>query len=34
MTTENLLEQIANGDVAVLTKRCLVNPGLVKERAR
>lgn len=34
MTNEELLEQIANGDEAALTKLCLVNTGLVKERAR
>lgn len=28
------MEQIANGDEAALTKLCLVNTGLVKERAR
>lgn len=34
MTNEELLERIANGDEAALTKLCLVNTGLVKERAR
>ena len=34
MTNEELLERIANGDEAALTKPCLVNTGLVKERAR
>lgn len=34
MTNEELLERIANGDEAALTKLCLVNIGLVKERAR
>ena len=34
MTNEELLEQIANGDEAALTKLCLMNTGLVKDRAR
>ena len=34
MTNEELLERIVNGDEAALTKLCLVNTGLVKERAR
>ena len=34
MTNEELLEQIANGDEAALTTLCLMNTGLVKERAR
>lgn len=34
MTNEELLEQIANGDEAALAKLCLMNTGLVKERAR
>ena len=34
MTNEELLERIANGDEAALTKLCLVNTGLVKDRAR
>ena len=34
MTNEELLERIANGDEATLTKLCLVSIGLVKERAR
>ena len=33
MTNEELLERIANGDEAALTKLCLVNTGLVKDRA-
>lgn len=33
MTNEELLEQIANGEEAALTKLCLVNTGLVKDRA-
>lgn len=34
MTNEELLVQISNGDEAALTKLCLMNTGLVKERAR
>ena len=34
MTNEELLERIANGEEAALTKLCLVNTGLVKDRAR
>ena len=34
MTNEELLERIANGDEAALTKLCLMNTGLVKDRAR
>lgn len=34
MTNEELLEQIANGDEAALTKLCLMNTGLVRDRAR
>lgn len=34
MTNEELLERIADGDEAALTKLCLMNTGLVKERAR
>ena len=34
MTNEELLERIANGDEAALTKLCLANTGLVKDRAR
>ena len=33
MTNEELLEWIANGDEAALTKLCLANTGLVKNRA-
>ena len=33
MTNEELLEQIANGDEAALTKLCLINTGIVKNRA-
>ena len=33
MTNEELLEWIANGEEAALTKLCLVNTGLVKDRA-
>lgn len=33
MTNEELLGRIANGDEAALTKLCLVNTGLVKDRA-
>ena len=33
MTNEELLERITNGDEAALTKLCLVNTGLVKDRA-
>ena len=33
MTNEELLEQISNGDDAALTKLCLMNTGLVKNRA-
>ena len=33
MTNEELLERIANGEEAALTKLCLVNTGLVKDRA-
>ena len=34
MTNEELLERIANGDDAALVKLCLMNTGLVKDRAR
>jgi len=34
MTNEELLERIASGDEAALTKLCLRNTGLIKERAR
>lgn len=34
MTNEELFERITNGDEAALTKLCLRNTGLVKERAR
>ena len=34
MTNEELLVQISNGDEAALTKLCLMNTGLVKDRAR
>ena len=34
MTNEELLVKIAGGDEAALTKLCLVNTGLVKDRAR
>ena len=34
MTNEELLDRIANGEEAALTKLCLVNTGLVKDRAR
>lgn len=34
MTNEDLLERIANGDEAALAKLCLMNTGLVKDRAR
>ena len=34
MTNEELLERIASGDEAALTKLCLRNTGLVRERAR
>ena len=34
MTNEELLERISNGDDTALTKLCLANTGLVKERAR
>ena len=34
MSNEELLEQIANGDGAALTKLCLINTGLIKDRAR
>ena len=34
MTNEELLERIYNGDEAALTKLCLMNTGLVKDRAR
>lgn len=34
MTNEELLERIANGDEAALIKLCLMNTGLVKDRAR
>lgn len=33
MSNEELLEQISNGDEAALTKLCLMNTGLVKDRA-
>ena len=34
MTNEELLVRVSNGDEAALTKLCLVNTGLVKDRAR
>lgn len=34
MTNEELLVRVSNGDEAALTKLCLMNTGLVKERAR
>ncbi len=34
MTNEELLERISNGDEAALTKLCLMNTGLVRDRAR
>mgnify|MGYP005802619515 CR=1 FL=1 len=34
MTNEELLVQISNGDEAALTKLCLMNTGLVRDRAR
>ena len=34
MTNEELLEWITNGDEAALTKLCLMNTGLVRDRAR
>ena len=34
MTNEELLERIAHGDEAALAKLCLMNTGLVKDRAR
>ena len=34
MTNEELLVRISNGDEAALTKLCLMNTGLVRERAR
>lgn len=34
MTNEELLVQISNGDEAALTKLCLMNTGLIKDRAR
>ena len=34
MTNEELLERIVNGDEAALAKLCLMNTGLVKDRAR
>ena len=34
MTNEELLVKIAGGDEAALTKMCLMNTGLVKDRAR
>lgn len=34
MTNEELLVRISSGDEAALTKLCLMNTGLVKERAR
>lgn len=34
MTNEELLVRISNGDEAALTKLCLMNTGLVKNRAR
>ena len=34
MTNKELLERISNGDDAALIKLCLVNTGLVKDRAR
>ena len=34
MTNEELLVRISNGDEAALTKLCLMNTGLVKDRAR
>ena len=33
MTNEELLERIANGEEAAPTKLCLVDTGLVKDRA-
>ena len=33
MTNEELLERIANGEEAALTKLCLINTGIVKNRA-
>ena len=33
MTNEELLEQISNGDEAALAKLCLMNTGLLKDRA-
>lgn len=34
MTNEELLERISNGDESALAKLCLMNTGLVKDRAR
>ena len=34
MTNEELLVRVSNGDEAALTKLCLMNTGLVKDRAR
>lgn len=34
MTNEELLERISNGDETALAKLCLMNTGLVKDRAR
>ena len=34
MTNEELLVRISNGDEAALTKLCLMNTGLIKDRAR
>ena len=34
MTNEELLERITNGEEAALTKLCLMNTGLVRDRAR
>ena len=33
MTNEELLERISHGDEAALAKLCLMNTGLVKDRA-
>ena len=33
MTNEELLERIANGEEAALTKLCLINTGIVKNHA-
>ena len=34
MTNEELLVRVPNGDEAALTKLCLMNTGLVRDRAR